>query len=310
MFSIENEKFVVGFIDYKMEYMINSKKAKLIIKYFKVQGNHNESIKCAKDHIAENYSSNPDFKGWEFKFVEGNIVVTNNNLNELEAKELDDVNSKYTTPIHYSFEFDEQYSYYLNNEVINQKKSEKYTGIINLKDIDKKLVDRYILPFRKDLKKVNEGQYQLIYDNKDKIEIKFDINSNTMFYEDSNVFKDKKLLKFLKEAKKVSINPDMNFFPLRYKTDKSFYILITNNITEVIECYKLKSLNYLNKQHNVFYVLKSNLDDQFSNHLSGFENYLIKELQAYVNHNRDLLYQIYNNQIGDFKKNTNITEIN
>ncbi len=193
------------------------------------------------------------------------------------------------------------------NDDIDNKKANNFMGTINETDqLTNEIIERHILPTRNDFKKVNENQYQIIYDNKSKSKINFEISPNKPFYEESEEFETKKLLKvFLMKAKKVHINSDMSFIPLRYKGDNKFYILITNNITEVIELYRLNSFNYLNKQHNVYYIIETNMDDKFSGNLNEFKKHVIKKCQKYTNYNKTVLYNIYK-KIGNFKTDNNI----
>jgi hypothetical protein len=201
------------------------------------------------------------------------------------------------------------------NKEIDDLKKDKYTSLINPKDrsvtryglTDKELFKFRILK-RNDIKMVNDNQYQIIYnDEESKTDSDFEIEPNKPYYQDSEEFKKKKkLTKFLNKSKKVYINPDMSFISYRYKTDDKFYILVVNNVLENIEAYQLNSLNYLNKQHNVYYIIEANRDDRIKD-LNSFKNYIIKACQKYANYNRTELYKVYET-ISPFKSEEAITK--
>ena len=253
----------------------------------------------------EDYFSNPELSEWKFERdlrPKYNLFFkfTNEKLKQEYDKEQERL----------SLEKREQERNEVANELnkdIDEKKANGYKGTINCTDrYENWIYEEYVIPNRNDFKKVNDGQYKIIYDNKSNNKISFEISSNMPFYEESEEFETKKLLKvFLMKAKKVHINSDMSFIPLRYKGDNKFYILITNNITEVIELYRLNSFNYLNKQHNVYYIIETNMDDKFSGNLNEFKKHVIKKCQKYINYNKTVLYNVYN-KIGNFKTDNNI----
>ncbi|MEL7669415.1 hypothetical protein [Methanobacterium sp.] len=189
------------------------------------------------------------------------------------------------------------------NEEIDETKSIGYTGTINIKNIEERLyLDKDILPTRSDIKKVNEGQYKIIYDKDPDNDLEFEIEPNKPFYEDSDEFKNKKLLNaFLDKSKKVYINPDMSFIPFRFKQDDKFYILISDNDLEVLELYRLDSLIYINKQHNVHYIIETNMDTRFKGKLKDFEIDVIIKCKRCTNYNSTILYNVYK-KIDNFKK--------
>lgn len=200
------------------------------------------------------------------------------------------------------------------NDDIDNLKAKRYPGTIHPKDryvaeswiTDKNLYELRILK-RDDIKMVNPNQYQLIYDDESKADSDFEIEPNIPFYKDSEEFKKKKkLTKFLNNSKKVYINPDMFFIPYRYKNDDKFYILVVNNISENIEEYQLNSLNYLNKQHNVYDIIDINKDDKIKK-TGPFKNYIIRTFQKYVNYNTKELYEVYET-ISPFKNENVITK--
>ena len=189
------------------------------------------------------------------------------------------------------------------NQYLDNLKAEGHTGLISPESryvtrrytiTEKDLYKYLILKTRDDIKEVNNNQYQIIYKNDKHINNSdFEIEPNKPFYQDSEEFKKKKkLTKFLNKSKKVYINPDMFFIPYRYKNDDKFYILVVNNISENIEAYELNSLNYLNKQHNVYDIIDINKDDKIKK-TGPFKNYIIRTFQNYVNYNTKELYKIY-----------------
>lgn len=202
------------------------------------------------------------------------------------------------------------------NQYLDNLKAQGHKGLISPESrevtrryiiTEKDLYKLRILKIRDDIKEVNNNQYQIIYKNEElDIDSDFEIEPNRPFYQDSEEFKDNKLLtKFLDKSKKVYINPDMSFIPYRYKTDNKFYILVVNNVLENIEAYQLNSLNYLNKQHNVSYIIDANRDDRVKD-LNSFKNYIIKTCQKYANYNRTQLYDVYKN-VDNFKSDKTIT---
>ena len=197
------------------------------------------------------------------------------------------------------------------NSWIDGLKSDNYTGLVNLTDFTRLY---YNLPYnhsfydkicneRSDLKKVNTNQYKII-SNLDNNEVGTDfeiIEPNELFYHGDEMFKNKKsLLEFLDNSKKVYLNSDMCFIPYTYKKDNHFYLLVINNILENIEDYQLNSLNFLNKQHNIYYIIETNRDDRFKD-VNALKNYILKTCQKYVNDNKNLLYSVYP-KINNFKK--------
>ena len=195
---------------------------------------------------------------------------------------------------------------------IDDYKRDGYKGTINLTE---KYFYNHTPPMlarmcdaRDDLRKVNTNQYKIIYDDNDSEEVKFDfdiIEPNELFYQKDDRFKNKKqLIEFLDRAKKVYLNSDMCFIPYTYKQDDGFYLLVVNNIVGNIEDHQLKSLNYLNKQNNIYYTIGTNRDDRFKD-LNEFTNYILKTCQKYVNFNRDLLYSVYP-KVDNFKKDKGI----
>lgn len=200
------------------------------------------------------------------------------------------------------------------NDDIDNLKAKRYPGTIHPKDryvagswiTDKHLYEYRILKSRDDIKLSNTNQYQIIYDSKNS-NTDFEIEPNNPFYQDSEEFKNKKkLIKFLNNSKKVYINPDMSFIPYRYKNDDKFYILVVNNILENIEAYQLNSLNYLNRQNNVYYIIDTNKDDKIKETYS-FTNYIIRKCQKYSNYNRTELYKVYET-ISHFRSEGAITK--
>jgi len=194
------------------------------------------------------------------------------------------------------------------NKYLNNLKAQGHKGLISPESrevvrgyilTDKDLCKSRILKTRDDIKEVNNNQYQIIYKNEESnTDSDFEIEPNKPFYQDSEEFKNKKkLTKFLNKSKKVYINPDMSFIP--YKADDKFYILVVNNVLENIEVYQLNSLNYLNKQHNVYYIIEANRDDRVKD-LNSFKNYIIRTCQKYANYNRTQLYEVYKS-VGDFE---------
>ena len=196
------------------------------------------------------------------------------------------------------------------NSWIDDYKRDGYTGTINL--TEKHFLHHTphalarICDARDDLRKVNTNQYQIIYDDSEEVNFDFDIiEPNELFYRKDDGFKNKKqLIDFLDRAEKVYLNSDMCFIPYTYKQDKGFYLLVINNTLQNIEDYQLKSLNFLNKQHNIYYIIDTNRDDRFKD-LNQLKNHILKTCQKYVNHNRDLLYSVYP-KVDNFKKDKGI----
>jgi len=192
------------------------------------------------------------------------------------------------------------------NRWIDDYKRDGYKGTINL--TEKYFYDHTpqalarICDARDDLRKVNTNQYKIIYDDSGEVDFDFDIiEPNELFYREDERFKNKKqLIEFLDKAKKVYLNSDMCFIPYTYKQDNGFYLLVINNTLQNIEDYQLKSLNFLNKQHNIYYIIETNRDDRFKD-LNELKNYILKTCQKYVNPNRDLLYSVYP-KVDNFKK--------
>lgn len=194
------------------------------------------------------------------------------------------------------------------NKYIDEMKAKGYKSVINpkqaIKDgnyIPNRLFE-VVYKERNDLDLINDNQYQIIYNesNKDS-NPDFEIEHNKPFYEKKESFKKKNLLvKFLDTSKKVYVNKDMFFVPYRYKRDDKFYLLVVNNILENIEAYQLKSLNFLNKQHNIYYIIETNRDDKFKE-INEFKNHIIKTCQEYTNYNHEVLYKVYD-KIDNFKK--------
>ena len=196
------------------------------------------------------------------------------------------------------------------NKWIDVMKSKGYRGVVNVTEVP----DRTYIPEvycawadeRGDMKKINSNQYKIIYDDSGEVDFDFDIiEPNELFYREDERFKNKKqLIEFLDKAKKVYLNTDMCFIPYTYKQDNGFYLLVINNTLQNIEDYQLKSLNFLNKQHNIYYIIDTNRDDQFKD-LNQLKNYILKTCQKYVNPNRDLLYSVYP-KVDNFKKDKGI----
>ena len=192
------------------------------------------------------------------------------------------------------------------NSWIDDYKRDGYTGTINL--TEKHFLHHTphalarICDARDDLRKVNTNQYQIIYDDGEEVNFDFDIiEPNELFYRKDERFKNKKsLVEFLDKSNKVYVNKDMCFIPYTYKQDNHFYLIVINNIIQNIEDYQLKSLNFLNKQHNIYYIIETNRDDRFKD-LNELKNYILKTCQKYVNPNRDLLYSVYP-KVDNFKK--------
>jgi hypothetical protein len=193
---------------------------------------------------------------------------------------------------------------------IDDYKRDGYKGTINLtekhfyKHTPQELAT--MCDERDDLRKVNTNQYKVIYDDSGEVNFDFDIiEPNELFYQKDERFKNKKqLIEFLDKAKKVYLNSDMCFIPYTYKQDNGFYLLVINNTLQNIEDYQLKSLNFLNKQHNIYYIIETNRDDQFKD-LNQLKNYILKTCQKHVNPNRDLLYLVYP-KVDNFKKDKGI----
>jgi hypothetical protein len=252
-----------------------------------------EAFEIIETHLKENYINKDEYK--HFKFRLNSICDLRITTKSFESKS--------EVKAHGYNEDLIKYLRALFNEKVDNYKLEQYKGTINVKsDVDKEIYDKYIVPYRKDVEKVNEGQYKLIYDDKPVNKLNFEIKPNKPFYEDSEELKDKKSLKrFLTESNKVHINPDMFFIPFRYKQrDDKFYILVINNILENIELYQLNSLNHLNKQHNLYYVIETNMDGKFEGKLNEFKNYILRSCQKSTNGNRDLLSEVYS-RISHFK---------
>lgn len=196
------------------------------------------------------------------------------------------------------------------NSWIDDYKRDGYKGTINL--TEKHFLHHTphalarICDARDDLRKVNTNQYQIIYDDSEEVNFDFDIiEPNELFYRKDDGFKNKKqLIDFLDRAEKVYLNSDMCFIPYTYKQDKGFYLLVINNTLQNIEDYQLKSLNFLNKQHNIYYIIDTNRDDRFKD-LNELKNHILKTCQKYVNSNRDLLYSVYP-KVDNFKKDKGI----
>ena len=189
---------------------------------------------------------------------------------------------------------------------IDDYKRDGYKGTINL--TEKYFYDHTphalarMCDARDDLRKVNTNQYKIIYDDGGEFKFDFDIiEPNELFYRKDERFKNKKsLVEFLDKSNKVYVNKDMCFIPYTYKQDNHFYLIVINNIIQNIEDYQLKSLNFLNKQHNIYYIIETNRDDRFKD-LNELKNYILKTCQKYVNPNRDLLYSVYP-KVDNFKK--------
>jgi hypothetical protein len=244
-------------------------------------------LKIVRTHLRENYTNNSEYSDWTFDLNEETLIIKVDNeplRQEKERRREEALNARING----------------YNDHINKLKEDNYKGTINVERDDRNYYDRYILPDRNDVKKVNEGQYKIIYDDKPVNNLNFEIKANKPFYEDSEELKEP-LKRFLTESNKVHINPDMFFIPFRYKQrDDKFYILVINNILENIELYQLNSLNHLNKQHNLYYVIGTNMDGKFKGELDKFKDHVILSCQKSTNGNRDLLYEVYS-RISHFK---------
>lgn len=179
---------------------------------------------------------------------------------------------------------------------------------LKIRNSKKSIKKRYFLDnlgfFEEYLQDIGNDQFRIIRKEEDNENI-FNIDSNDSFY--NNWEKETNLLKFLKESKKVSINPDIDFIPLRLKKkDNNVYILITNNLNERMELYQLKSFLYFNKQSNIHYILQSNLHGQFLGDYNNFERYLVKSLQNHDLTNSKLLNQIYKGKLSNFEDDSKI----
>jgi hypothetical protein len=267
-------------------YSSHSPHLECINEYLSKFDNRNDALEIMKTHLKDNYINNPEYKGWTFDLDEETLVI------EIDDEEWRQEKARLEK---------EAFETRINglNDYINGLKANRYKGTINIKESDRYDYDNYILPHRNDIEKVNEGQYKIIYEDKPDNNLNFEIEPNKPFYEDSEELK-KPLKRFLTESSKVHINPDMFFIPFRYKKDDKFYILVINNILENIELYQLNSLNHLNKQHNLYYVIGTNADDAFKGKLDKFKDHVLTSCQKITNSNRDLLYEVYS-RISHFK---------
>lgn len=203
------------------------------------------------------------------------------------------------------------------NSYIDSLKAKRYVGLISAKDIERYFrkgswdeeffFSEYVVKDRNDIVMVNSGQYKLIYDNVNDSTANFSIEPNQPFYKRSEMFENKKqLIEFLDKSKKVYVNEDMFFVPFKYKQDDKFYLLVVNNVLENIEAYQLNSLNYLNKQHNVYYIIETNKADKFKD-IRALKDYIIRTCQRYTNYNSELLYRVYS-KVDNFKKEKTIVK--
>ncbi|MDP3623817.1 MAG: hypothetical protein Q8R66_07815 [Methanobacteriaceae archaeon] len=129
-------------------------------------------------------------------------------------------------------------------------------------------------------KEVNKNQYK-------RINIDFNIKpSNGFFYEE----KQGKIYQFLKKAEKAYINPEIALIVFRFKQEPTFNVLSINNITDTITEYELKTLDYLNKQHNLYYAIDTNKPIEYESNLNDFKNHIIKQLQKSLKHNNELIH--------------------
>lgn len=192
------------------------------------------------------------------------------------------------------------------NSWIDGLKKDGFKGLVNVTDFNSYLHSTKFLAIicdeRDDLRKVNTNQYKIIYEDIGEVKTDFEIKKpNELFYKEDERFKNKKqLIEFLDKSQKVYLNSDMCFIPYTYKQDNYFYLLVVNNILGNIEDYQLKSLNFLNKQNNIYYIIDTNRDDRFKD-VNAFKNYVLKTCQKYVNYNMDLLYSAYS-KVDNFKK--------
>jgi hypothetical protein len=294
--SLEND--IIEFFDEEFAKVNNGYDYHKIIDFKTVipEEKDKEQISEALENHIESYRNNPEYTEWEIKLNREKLKVTI--INETLRRSEEWIRKHFERKIEYL------------NIKINRLKETNYKGTINAKDSEDKLVfDRIITRDRNDIIEVNEGQYKFIYDNISNEVKNFEIESNRPFYEYSEEFKNKKLLKkFLDKSKKVNINPDMSFIPFQYKQDDKFYILVTNNVLENIELYDLKSLNFLNKQHNVYYILEINMDNRFKGKLNDFKAHIVKSCQKFTNYNKNILYDTYKT-ISNFKDESSIVKI-
>lgn len=194
----------------------------------------------------------------------------------------------------------------INKDIDDLKKS-GYNGLINASRFSGSFFNNdaisKIIRQRNDVLEVNNNQFKINYDGKQQedVDVGFEIEGSELFYRGAEMFKNKKLLvEFLDKSKKVFVNSEMCFIPYTYKKDDRFYLLVINNILQNIEDYQLKSLNFINKQNNIYYIIETNKDERVKD-LNSFKNYILKTCQKYVNHNTDLLYLVYP-KIDNFKK--------
>lgn len=261
-----------------------------------------ELIKVAKKFLEENYYDKPEYDNWHFKPSDRFGDLTIEVSNEVRKKRAEEIRKKEH----------EKYVNEITKKIIgdiDQKKKEGYKGIMNIEAGYRAWYDDLVKE-RDDLKCVNTGQYQLIYDNskfkeienqnqthKNGKKVNFQIKPNRPFYEtDEGYFsqQDTNIKKFLEESKKVTIEPNMQLIPFKLK--KTFYYLTMDNLTESITLNIVyTAFHHINRQSNLYYQINSAITQELREDYNNFEEYILKQIRSASGYNTKLLKETYRN---------------
>lgn len=190
------------------------------------------------------------------------------------------------------------------NDVI--EKAGLSTDDDELKKVLKDIIMNHLIKERNDCEQINEGQFRKTghsINNNDK-EIDFHIEHNPLYYEKEGVIKKEILMKFLLEADKLTINPNMLFLPFKIKNNA--YLIIIDNLFEGLSITNVQgNFKYFNKQSTIYKIIFRNTILDIKNDKNIFNlylDYLSINLRKKAVTNSNLLKKIWKNKFKDILK--------
>lgn len=190
---------------------------------------------------------------------------------------------------------------------IDGEKNAGYKGVLDIPKSNRPYYD-LALKYRNDFKRVNTGQYRIIYDNqttkKDTVkvenEIDYPVKFQPPFYLKNEYFfneEDEDVEEFLTESEKVGLSSNMSLVPF-YCKDTYCYLTIDNLTEEITLDTVNTAFKHINKQSNLYYQIRQAITKELRNNYDEFEHHLLSDIRKATGINKRIL----NNTIKDSDK--------
>jgi hypothetical protein len=247
---------------------------------------YNEIVQAIENHFSEKYTNDPIYKEWKFK-IDDNMCL-----------DITDV------PLNHVYDHHKRGKLAVRdiNEDLDKYKAKGYKGTINYEKCYEISTYDFVLSRRNDLKEVNYGQYQLIYqdkpakkeDKKASKLLEYPIKSESPFFCNEEFFskQDKANKGFLNESEKVAISSTMLLVPFSCK--REYFYLTIDNLTKEISLDSVKTaFKHINRQSNLYYQVISAIPLDLRENYAEFEHHLLKDMRKATGTNKKLIKKFY-----------------